>query len=169
MVEDGCPKTNMILSWTKKDSKVAKVSKWKVAKVTKSKVKPIWSMPAFWQLSLPPPLPRRTYVDDSDLSAFDQSDEQTWPDQQKDKDNAHDKDKDKDDWRNSWGTLRQKFYLIDIWHLIFDISFLSFYILHFTFKPMDQWTNGPMDQLTNWPMDQWTNGPMDQWTNEPMD
>ena len=37
--------------------------------------------------------------------------------------------------------------------LTFDISFLTFDILHSTNGPMDQWTNGPMDQ--------WTNGPMD--------
>ena len=48
-------------------------------------------------------------------------------------------DKDKNDRRNSGGTLRQKFNLIDIW------------------------TNGPMDQWT------WTNGIIDQWTNGPMD
>ena len=65
----------------------------------------------------------------------------------------------KNDQRNSGGTLRQKFNLIDIWHLIFDI-------LHFTFN---QWTNAPMFQCSNVPMDQWTNGSMDPWTNGPMD
>ena len=63
----------------------------------------------------------------------------------------------KNDWRSSGGSLRQKFNLVDIWHLTHDNG------------PMDQWTDGLMDQWTNGPMDQWTNGPMDQWTNEPMD
>ena len=40
--------------------------------------------------------------------------------------------------RSSRGTLRQKFDLIEIWHLTFN-----------------QWTNGPMDQ--------WTNGQKWQW------
>ena len=48
--------------------------------------------------------------------------------------------KQKNYWRNSGGTLRQKFILIDFWHS----------------------TNGPMDQWTNGPVVQWTNGPMDQ-------
>ena len=47
----------------------------------------------------------------------------------------------KNDRRNSGGTLRQKFNLIDIWHLIFDI----FYIWHMTFdiQPMDRWLMDP--------------------------
>ena len=55
----------------------------------------------------------------------------------------------KNDRRNSGGTLRQKFNLIDIW----------------TNGPMDRWTNGPMDPWINSPIvvrDQWTNGPMDK-------
>ena len=75
----------------------------------------------------------------------------------------------KNDRRNSGGTLRQKFHLINIWHLIFDIWHMTFYIFHSTNGPMDQWINGPMDQWTNGPMDQWTNGPMDHWTNGTMD
>ena len=49
----------------------------------------------------------------------------------------------KNDRRNSGGMLRQKFNLIDFWHLTFN-----------------QWTNGQMEQ--------WTNGPMDQWSNFPI-
>ena len=41
---------------------------------------------------------------------------------------------------------------------------MTFYILHSTNGPIDQWTNGPMDQWTNGSMDQWTNWPKDQWT-----
>ena len=47
--------------------------------------------------------------------------------------------KERNDRRNSGGTLRQKFYLIDIWHLLFNI------------QPIDQWTKGP-----------WTNGVVDK-------
>ena len=47
--------------------------------------------------------------------------------------------KKKNDRRNSGGTPRQKFNLIEIWHFIF-------YILH---RPRDPWTNGPIDQWTN--------------------
>ena len=84
----------------------------------------------------------------------------------------------KNDQRNSWGTLRQKFNPIDIWHLIFDIWhfifdiwYLTFDIWHLTFyiEPMDQWTHWPMDQWTNGSLGQWTNGPMGQWTTGPMD
>ena len=48
----------------------------------------------------------------------------------------------KNDRKNSGGTLRQKFNLIDIWHLIFDIWHMTF----------DIWysTNGPMLLLTSY-------------------
>ena len=61
----------------------------------------------------------------------------------------------KNDRRNSGCTLRQKFNLIDIWHLIFDIWHFIFDIWHLTFfiQPKDQRSYGPMDQ--------WTNGQMD--------
>ena len=60
---------------------------------------------------------------------------------------------DKNDRRNSEGTLRQKFNLIDIW---FDFWHLTYDILHLTLdiQPMDQWTKGPRDQGTKGPMDQ---------------
>ena len=75
----------------------------------------------------------------------------------------------KNDRRNSGGILRQKFNLIDVWHLISDIWHLTYDIWQWTNGPMDKWTSDLMDQWANEPMEQWTNGPMDQWTNGPMD
>ena len=45
--------------------------------------------------------------------------------------------KSKIDRRNSGGTLRQKFNLINIWLLIFDMWHLTYDILHSTNGPMD--------------------------------
>ena len=57
--------------------------------------------------------------------------------------------KKKNDRRNSGGTPRQKFNLIEIWHLTFDI---------WTFEHLNIWTFGHLDI--------WTFGHMDIWTFE---
>ena len=79
----------------------------------------------------------------------------------------------RNDRRSSGDTLRQKFNLIYLWHLTFDIEFLTFVIWHMAYDTwhltFNQWINGKRDKWTNGQMDKWTNGPMDRLTNWPMD